>query len=719
MRITNKIMQNNSLYNINNNKVTENDISTQIMTGKKVNHPSDDPVIAIRALRLRANVTELVQYNTKNAEDADAWLYATETAISNTAGILTDIHKHVVSGPDKYKTLSDWDTIVTQIESLADEYYSTGNADYAGRYIFTGFRTNTTLTYNEATTQEYTDIHDEYNAVSIDTSARVSNKTALADGSAIATPLDPTLESDIQLYTVGRLRLAYDNIKVSDDPALQPQDVTLKYREPMVVSASSSVLPDSENVKTVDLSFTDSAGNSHTVHLPTEANNVDSPEITITNPNGTQETYKATANADGTFTVAAEWETGTPPATTANTTTFTINRFGVITAPAIPTAAVGKATASLSESKVTEIKYTAGVGTASGNIQQTVKIPLTDETKQPYTIDLGGGYIATVNTDGTYTLTDQMQGPTAPPAAAPNDATVQSVVEITTNGSIYSSYVEKSLTVDSVLTNTSTEQNVDDAYKNLAEGTTNIVFNAKTGEILFSEDIKNKLSRLTDIVNAKTLDVVYDKSEFIKGDTRPEHLFECTSEGVIYNSGTDGHTMAYDVGFNQKIEVNTTADEVFTNDVRRDAQDLRDVLNQMQDVSNKLAVLGKDLDAAKVAKDIPKQESIQKEIDAANKAYDYLTETMKNVFSHKITTISGAMDKANIATTTNGTRSKRLELIQSRLVEQTATFKELQSTNEDIDLADAATSLSAAKLTYQAGLQATGKIMTTSLMDYI
>ena len=34
MRITNKIMQNNSLYNINNNKVTEDQLNTMMSTGK-------------------------------------------------------------------------------------------------------------------------------------------------------------------------------------------------------------------------------------------------------------------------------------------------------------------------------------------------------------------------------------------------------------------------------------------------------------------------------------------------------------------------------------------------------------------------------------------------------------------------------------------------------------------------------------------------------------
>ena len=62
MRITNKIMQNNSLYNINNNKLTEDQLNNMLATGKKITRPSDDPIIAIRALRLRSNVTQLSQY---------------------------------------------------------------------------------------------------------------------------------------------------------------------------------------------------------------------------------------------------------------------------------------------------------------------------------------------------------------------------------------------------------------------------------------------------------------------------------------------------------------------------------------------------------------------------------------------------------------------------------------------------------------------------------
>ena len=62
-------MENNSLYNINNNKILQDKLSTQMSTTKKLTRPSDDPVTAIRALRLRTSVSELTQCYEKNAPD--------------------------------------------------------------------------------------------------------------------------------------------------------------------------------------------------------------------------------------------------------------------------------------------------------------------------------------------------------------------------------------------------------------------------------------------------------------------------------------------------------------------------------------------------------------------------------------------------------------------------------------------------------------------------
>ena len=77
------------------------------------------------------------------------------------------------------------------------------------------------------------------------------------------------------------------------------------------------------------------------------------------------------------------------------------------------------------------------------------------------------------------------------------------------------------------------------------------------------------------------------------------------------------------------------------------------------------------------------------------------------------------MDTVNLASTQNGTRSQRLELIGNRLMSQKTNYETLQSENEDVDITEVAIKLSSAELTYNSSLMATGKILQNSLMNFI
>jgi flagellar hook-associated protein 3 FlgL len=50
---------------------------------------------------------------------------------------------------------------------------------------------------------------------------------------------------------------------------------------------------------------------------------------------------------------------------------------------------------------------------------------------------------------------------------------------------------------------------------------------------------------------------------------------------------------------------------------------------------------------------------------------------------------------------------------------QKTTFEVLRSENEDIDIAEVAVKLTSTELSYNAALMAVGRIMQTSLMNYI
>lgn len=210
MRITNKIMQNNSLNNINNNKVLQDNLNTQISTQKKISRPSEDPVIAIRALRLRTNVSEVTQYYEKNVPDAKSWLSVTEEAINTMTGVVTDMQKQFTKGSNGDLTTTDRKTILEQLKALRDEVYATGDADYAGRTVFTGYRTDSKLSFMEDETELYR-ITEQLSKDGLEKITYVDkgDVPSLNSGNLSTTAI---AEQDVETSDVYRMRLSYDNL---------------------------------------------------------------------------------------------------------------------------------------------------------------------------------------------------------------------------------------------------------------------------------------------------------------------------------------------------------------------------------------------------------------------------------------------------------------------------------------------------------------------------
>ena len=154
MRVTNKMIMNNAASNINLAKEFVNTRNKQMTSQKKIDKPSDDPVIAVRSLRLSTTLSQVTQYYDKNIPDASQWLQVTETALINMRDIGKDCREIAVGGStDSVNSQDDRKTMLTQLQSLQKQLYAEGNADYAQRTVFTGFRTNRSLTFTEDETE--------------------------------------------------------------------------------------------------------------------------------------------------------------------------------------------------------------------------------------------------------------------------------------------------------------------------------------------------------------------------------------------------------------------------------------------------------------------------------------------------------------------------------------------------------------------------------------
>ena len=488
-------------------------------TQKKLTRPSDDPIVAIRALRLRTSVSELTQYKDRNAKDAEAWLSVTEDALSTASSIIgggNGLIKQMQKAANKDLTPTDINILMSQIKSLRDEVYATANVDYAGRYIFTGYRTDTPLSFTkdvltqnlnyEITEQLNLNAFDQINYTDLDILANLSksNYGDFTGGNEITEQL-------IENVNIWRLRLAYDEIW----------------------DANGSV-------------------------------------------------------------VLSLGPLGNHP-------------INAVSASAVP---------------------------------------------DPY----------------------QM---------------IKAWNEVPQGGAI---------------------------------------FIPETGEILFTNETYEQIRGLGPAMEIR---VTYHKNNWKEGDLRPEHYFACistevkedgTTKTINYNpeylTGVGNRQIIeYDVGYNQRIRINTLAEDVFQHTLKRNVDDLDKAVQQLLEiqriVDDMRGVIGgmNEGDADYVM--------VQKQLDAAVKAYDFIRDNVHRMFEDSITIMQRALDDINVAVTDSGTRSARLDLISNRLLSQKTTFEILRSENEDIDIAEVAIKLTSTELSYNAALMATGKIMQTSLMNYI
>jgi flagellar hook-associated protein 3 FlgL len=144
MRITNNMLINNMIDYIGNNLGRMEKLQMQMATGKKISVPSDDPVAAARALKLRTDVSEIEQYK-RNVKDAQSWMDITENALSNMGDVLHRARVLAVGGSNGTLSTEDSQKYAEEIKQLRTQLIQIGNSTYAGRHIFSGYKTDKKL----------------------------------------------------------------------------------------------------------------------------------------------------------------------------------------------------------------------------------------------------------------------------------------------------------------------------------------------------------------------------------------------------------------------------------------------------------------------------------------------------------------------------------------------------------------------------------------------
>lgn len=641
MRITTKMMQNTSLRNLNINKARQEMLTNQMSTGKNITRPSDDPVIAIRALKLNSSLDKIDQYYEKNAADAASWLELTDAAIATVNGILSnDIKANINQICNSYMKVKDREAVILSLTNAVKEIYSTGNADSAGRSLFTGYRTDMPLTMKSDKFEKNV-ITEQLTNAAIDkkTFVRTGNLKSINEGNFMS---QDTTEYKVTTDDIYRIRLAYGEVDIkakvgADGKPIKDDDGNQEYES------------------NIDIGFMSDA--------------------------------KVQGNS-------------------ARISTGSVSAYVSVDVNKVPAEAVFN---------VNGQKYRMVKGET---IDSTTTLPGGATNSLPTGVTLSYGE------DGTFKIINTNM--------VPNEtASIGSNITKDSSGKSVVTFDEKFKT-SLAISNYYPSGSDDNAYLSVVgeNNADKITYIADTGELLLGENIKKRLSELP---SDTELRVTYEKSNWKENDLDPVHYFytERTTKSssgkdktIKYNenflvdpSANGKQIIEYDVGNNQSLRVNTTADEVFTHDIGRDMQEVVEMLKEYGSLEESLNTVESLIKSEKYDGDELKRLEEQKA--ALNEAMTRVGDKINKRCQALIKDGDNYFERAQLAETDCGSRESRLRLIQNRLSMQQTNFGELVSENEDADYTDLVIQLKSIEMTYNAALSSISYVMQTSLLDFV
>lgn len=137
MRVTQSMLSSNSLRNLSESYRRMGKYEDQLATGKKINKPSDDPVVAMKGMYYRSNLTEIEQYK-RNLSELYLWMENSEAGIDQANSALQRVRELTVQGQNDTNSPDDRKAIAREIEQLQQSLAATANTKIGGRYIFHG-----------------------------------------------------------------------------------------------------------------------------------------------------------------------------------------------------------------------------------------------------------------------------------------------------------------------------------------------------------------------------------------------------------------------------------------------------------------------------------------------------------------------------------------------------------------------------------------------------
>lgn len=144
MRVTQSMLSNNMLRNLSTSYNKMGKLQEQITTGKKVNRPSDDPVVAMKGMGYRMQVDKVAQYQ-RNLGEVHNQLDSSDDALDQVGKVLHRANDLMVNAPNGTLSQEDREAILAEVKQLREQVKDIANTKVGDKYIFSGTKTSEPL----------------------------------------------------------------------------------------------------------------------------------------------------------------------------------------------------------------------------------------------------------------------------------------------------------------------------------------------------------------------------------------------------------------------------------------------------------------------------------------------------------------------------------------------------------------------------------------------
>ena len=151
MRITNNMLSQNLLRNLESAQGRMDQLQNQLSTGHRISRPSDDPVGIQNAMRLKSNVSSVEQWKS-NADEALSYMNTTDTTLGDMTSMLQRVRELTVQGANGTLSGNDRKNIAAEVDQISEQLRMLSNTQIGSKYIFSGTETDKELLKPDGTT---------------------------------------------------------------------------------------------------------------------------------------------------------------------------------------------------------------------------------------------------------------------------------------------------------------------------------------------------------------------------------------------------------------------------------------------------------------------------------------------------------------------------------------------------------------------------------------